>query len=215
MSAGKKQPDEVPDSEKADADGQDLKQDADGQDLKQDADGQDLKQDASSETPLLTKAERELVDAQDKAEENWELYLRTAAELENVRKRSQRELENARRYGIDRFAQELLAVADSLEKGLEAASEKPSVDVLMAGKQATLKQLRQLMERFGISELNPLGEAFDPELHEAMTTQPSEEYESGQVMAVIQKGYRIHDRLLRPARVIIAAEAEKQETSNS
>ena len=206
MSAGKKQPDEVPDSEKADAD---------GQDLKQDADGQDLKQDASSETPQLTKAERELVDAQDKAEENWELYLRTAAELENVRKRSQRELENARRYGIDRFAQELLAVADSLEKGLEAASEKPSVDVLMAGKQATLKQLRQLMERFGISELNPLGEAFDPELHEAMTTQPSEEYEPGQVMAVIQKGYRIHDRLLRPARVIIAAEAEKQETSNA
>ncbi|MEE8107838.1 MAG: nucleotide exchange factor GrpE [Gammaproteobacteria bacterium] len=197
MSAGKKQPGEVPDSEKAHVD------------------GQDLKQDASSETPLLTKVERELVDAQDKAEENWELYLRTAAELENVRKRSQRELENARRYGIDRFAQELLAVGDSLEKGLEAASEKPSVEVLMAGKQATLKQLRQLMERFGISELNPLGEAFDPELHEAMTIQPSEEYEPGQVMAVIQKGYRIHDRLLRPARVIIAAEAENPEAANS
>lgn len=196
MSAGKKQPDEMPDSEKAHVD------------------GQDLKQDASLEIPLLTKAERELADAQDKAEENWELYLRTAAELENVRKRSQRELENARRYGIDRFAQELLAVGDSLEKGLEAASEKPGVEVLMAGKQATLKQLRQLMERFGISELNPLGEAFDPELHEAMTTQPSEEYEPGQVMAVIQKGYRIHDRLLRPARVIIAAEAENPEAAD-
>lgn len=197
MSAGKKQPDEMPDSEKAHVD------------------GQDLKQDASLEIPLLTKAERELADAQDKAEENWELYLRTAAELENVRKRSQRELENARRYGIDRFAQELLAVGDSLEKGLEAASEKPGVEVLMAGKQATLKQLRQLMERFGISELNPLGEAFDPELHEAMTTQPSEEYEPGQVMAVIQKGYRIHDRLLRPARVIIAEEAENPEAGDS
>ena len=85
----------------------------------------------------------------------------------------------------------------------------------MAGKEATLKQLKQLLERFSIVELNPLGEEFDPESHEAMTTQPSDEYEPGQVMVVIQKGYRIHDRLLRPARVIIAAEAEKQETSNS
>ena len=121
MSAGKKQPDEVPDSEKVDAD------------------GQDLKQDASSETPQLTKAERELVDAQDKAEENWELYLRTAAELENVRKRSQRELENARRYGIDRFAQELLAVADSLENYaamLRAAGQQDDAAVLEARAEA-------------------------------------------------------------------------------
>ncbi len=176
-----------------------------------DADDKDPKQDASPETPVLTQAERELVDAQEKVDENWELYLRTAAELENVRKRSQRELENARRYGIERFALELLAVGDSLEMGLEAASEEPSVEILMAGKKATLKQLRQLLERFSISELDPLGEAFDPELHEAMTTQPSEEYQPGQVMAVIQKGYRIHDRLLRPARVIIATEAENQE----
>ncbi len=179
------------------------------------ADKQGPKEDASAETPPLTKSERELVDAKHKAEENWELYLRTAAELENVRKRGQRELENARRYGIDRFAQELLAVGDSLEKGLEAASEEPSVEILMAGKEATLKQLKQLMERFNIVELNPLGEAFDPELHEAMTTQPSEEYQPGQVMAVVQKGYRIHDRLLRPARVIIAAEAENPEEGNS
>ncbi len=190
MSTDKKQPDNVQDSKSADTD------------------EQGLKQDASPETPELTQAERELVEAQDKAEENWELYLRTAAELENVRKRNQRELENSRRYGIERFAQELLAVRDSLEMGLEAASEEPSVEVLTAGKKATLKQLKQLMERFSISELNPLGEAFDPELHEAMTTQPSEEYKPGQVMAVIQKGYLIHDRLLRPARVIIAAEAE-------
>ncbi|MCZ6560104.1 MAG: nucleotide exchange factor GrpE, partial [Gammaproteobacteria bacterium] len=122
---------------------------------------------------------------------------------------SQREVENARRYGIERFAQELLTVRDSLEMGLEAANEEPSVEVLMVGKKATLKQLEQLMDRFSISELDPLGEAFDPEFHEAMTTQPSEEYKPGQVMEVIQKGYCIHDRLLRPARVIIAAEAEK------
>ena len=193
MSTDKKKPDGAPESESADAD------------------DKDPKQDVSPETPVLTQAERELVDAQEKVDENWELYLRTAAELENVRKRSQRELENARRYGIERFALELLAVGDSLEMGLEAASEEPSVEILMAGKKATLKQLRQLLERFSISELDPLGEAFDPELHEAMTTQPSEEYQPGQVMAVIQKGYRIHDRLLRPARVIIATEAENQE----
>lgn len=197
MSTDQKQPDDGADPENAAAD------------------EQGSKQDASADTPLLTEAERELVDARDKAEENWELYLRTAAELENLRKRSQREIENARRYGIDRFAQELLAVGDSLEKGLEAASEEPSVEVLMAGKEATLKQLKQLLERFSIVELNPLGEEFDPESHEAMTTQPSEEYKPGQVMAVIQKGYRIHDRLLRPAQVIIAAEAENPETGNS
>ncbi len=197
MSTDQKQPDDVADPEKAGAD------------------EQDSKPAAPADTPLLTEAERELVDARDKAEENWELYLRTAAELENLRKRSQREIENARRYGIDRFAQELLAVGDSLEKGLEAASEEPSVEILMAGKEATLKQLKQLLERFSIVELNPLGEEFDPESHEAMTTQPSEEYKPGQVMAVIQKGYRIHDRLLRPAQVIIAAEAENPETGNS
>ncbi|GBF30605.1 protein GrpE [bacterium MnTg04] len=197
MSTDQKQPDGVADPENAAAD------------------EQGPKQDASAEPPLMTEAERELAEARDKAEENWELYLRTAAELENVRKRSQREIENARRYGIDRFAQELLAVGDSLEKGLEAASEEPSVEILMAGKEATLKQLKQLLERFSIVELNPLGEEFDPELHEAMTTQPSEEYQPGQVMAVIQKGYRIHDRLLRPAQVIIAAEAENPEAGNS
>jgi molecular chaperone GrpE len=193
MSTDKKQPEAVLDSGKADSE------------------DQAVEQDSSSDIPQLTHAERELVDAQDKAEENWEMYLRTAAELENFRKRSQREVENARRYGIERFAQELLTVRDSLEMGLEAASEEPSVEVLMAGKQATLKQLEQLMERFTISEFDPLGEVFDPEFHEAMTTQPSEEYQPGQVMMVIQKGYRIHDRLLRPARVIIAAEAEKQD----
>jgi len=193
MSTDQKQPDEVLDAGKVDSE------------------NQAVEQEAPSDMPQLTHAERELVDAQDKAEENWEMYLRTAAELENFRKRSQREIENARRYGIERLAQELLTVRDSLEMGLEAASEEPSVEVLMAGKKATLKQLDQLMERFTISELNPLGEVFDPEFHEAMTTQPSEEYKPGQVMAVIQKGYRIHDRLLRPARVIIAAETKNQD----
>ena len=193
MSTDQKQPDDAPDSKNADAE------------------EPGLKQEESPETPPLTPAERELVDAKNKAEENRELYLRTAAELENVRKRNQRELENARRYGIERFAQELLAVGDSLEMGLEAASEEPSVEILMAGKKATLKQLKQIMERFSISELNPLGETFDPALHEAMTTQPSEEYQPGQVMAVIQKGYRIHDRLLRPALVIIATETENKD----
>ncbi len=134
MSTDKKQPEEALDSGKADSE------------------DQAVEQEASSDIPQLTHAERELVDAQDKAEENWEMYLRTAAELENFRKRSQREVENARRYGIERFAQELLTVRDSLEMGLEAASEEPSGEVLMAGQQATLKQLEQLMERFTISE---------------------------------------------------------------
>ena len=142
MSTDKKKPDGAPEPESADAD------------------DKDPKQDASPETPVLTQAERELVDAQEKVDENWELYLRTAAELENVRKRSQRELENARRYGIERFALELLAVGDSLEMGLEAAREEPSVEILMAGQKATLKQLRQLLERLSIRELDRGGAEF-------------------------------------------------------
>ena len=155
----------------------------------------------------------ELEAAQKKADENWDRYLRAAAETENVRKRAARDVENARRFALENFSKELLTVKDSLEMGLEA-SASADVDSLREGSEATLKLLATTLERFGIEEVDPLGEPFDPELHEAMTVQPSAEAEPGSVLTVIQKGYSLNGRLLRPARVIVAAEPAQDQPEN-
>ncbi len=144
---------------------------------------------------------------QAKADENWQKYLRAAAELENVRKRAARDVEIAHKFALERLAVELLAVRDSLEMGL-AAGDDADVESLRQGKEATLKQLVTIMERFGVEELDPQGEPFDPGLHEAMTMQASADLEPGSVLTVIQKGYALNGRLLRPARVVVAAEVE-------
>lgn len=134
-----------------------------------------------------------------------ERYLRAAAELDNLRKRSARELENARAYGIERFATELLGVLDSLEMGVAAGAEATAASLLEGG-EATLRLLFSALEKFGVRPVDPAGEPFDPQLHEAMVTQPSDTVEPGSVLDVVQKGYTLNGRLLRPARVIVAAE---------
>ena len=138
--------------------------------------------------------------------------MRAAAETENVRKRAQRDLENARRFALESFTRELLAVRDSLEMGIEAA-DSADADALLEGKQATLKLLTTTLERFGVEQLDPVGEPFDPEYHEAMTMQPSADVEPGSVLTVIQKGYSLNGRLLRPARVVVAAEPPAETTN--
>lgn len=149
-----------------------------------------------------------MVVLQAKADENWNSYLRAAAELENVRKRAARDVENARKFALDRFGAEMLDVRDSLELGLQAG-EKADAGQLRAGSEATLKLLTTTMERFGVVELDPQGEPFDPELHEAMTMQPSAEVEPGSVLTVFQKGYTLNGRLLRPARVVVAQDPQE------
>lgn len=161
---------------------------------------------ASTET---AGADAVLAEAQAKAEENWNQYLRAAAELENVRRRSQRDLENAHKFALERFANELLPVRDSLEMGLEAAQgEAAEVASLREGMELTLKNLAGVMEKFGISQIDPAGEPFNPEFHEAMLTQPSADVAPDNVLNVIQKGYLLNGRLLRPARVIVARSPE-------
>lgn len=147
-----------------------------------------------------------IAQLQAKVEENWDLYVRAAAELENVRKRAARDLENARKFALERFARELLTVRDSLEMGIDAAVEAGEAggETLLEGSRATLKQLATTMEQFGVTEVDPLGEPFDPELHEAMTMQPSVDAEPGSILTVFQKGYTLNGRLLRPARVVVA-----------
>ncbi len=151
------------------------------------------------------EADVAMVELKALADENWDKYLRAAAELENVRKRASRDVENAHKFALERFCTELLAVKDSLEMGL-AAADKAKVQSLLAGKEATLKLLTATMERFGVVELNPQGEPFDPEEHEAMTMQPSSDVEPGSVLTVVQKGYALNGRLLRPARVVVASD---------
>ncbi len=140
------------------------------------------------------------------AQDNWNKYLRTAAELDNVRKRAARDVEQARKFGVERLAGELLAVVDSLEMGLEAAPGA-SAEALIEGKQATLRLLRAALEKVGVAEVTPAGQPFDPQLHEALSIQPAPGAESGSVIVVVQKGYQLNGRLLRPARVVVAGDA--------
>ncbi len=155
---------------------------------------------ADAEDPVAA-----LEAAEAKAAENWDRYLRAAAEVENVRKRAGRDVEKARKFALEAFGRDLLAVKDSLEMGIQAA-ENADAESLLEGKEATLKLLAQTFERYGIEELDPVGEPFNPEHHEAMTMQPSADAEPGSVLAVVQKGYLLNGRLLRPAMVVVAAE---------
>ena len=148
-------------------------------------------------------AEQAVADAEARAAENWDKYLRAVAELDNYRKRAQRDLENAHKFALERFAREILAVCDSLELGIAAGADA-GTGVLLDGMQATLKLFNQTLEQFGIVVVDPLGEPFDPEFHEAMTMQPSADMEPGSVLTVFQKGYTLNGRLLRPARVVVA-----------
>lgn len=142
--------------------------------------------------------------AENSAAEFREQFLRTAAELENVRRRASRDVENAHRYGVERFAREILAVLDSLEMGRDAARGAGEGGAVAEGMDATLRLLVSVLEKFGVTPIEAAGQPFDPEAHEAIMTQPSAEAEPDTVIGVVQQGYHIHDRLLRPARVIVA-----------
>jgi molecular chaperone GrpE len=152
--------------------------------------------------------EAELAEARARADEHWNSYLRAVAETDNVRKRAQRDVESASRYAIERFAGELLEVRDSLELGIAAgASAEPTR--LLEGMEATLRLLNRAFEKAGLSVVDPAGQPFNPEFHEAMATQSSADQPPGTVLAVVQKGYLLNGRLLRPARVLVAREPDR------
>jgi len=151
----------------------------------------------------MERLQQALAQAEERAKSHWEQYLRAVADVENVRKRAQKDIEAAHRYGIDKLATELLPVKDSLELAVENA-DKADAQQLTAGSQATLKLLAKAFDKLNITELNPLGEPFDPAKHEAMLAQPSNTAEPNSVLQVVQRGYELNGRLLRPARVIVA-----------
>lgn len=145
-----------------------------------------------------------LEDARNKADEHWNQVLRVQAELENTRRRAERDVESAHKYALERFAQDLLPVKDSLELGLAAAGEDAAMAKLREGTELTLKMLSQTLEKYGIQEVNPLGQPFNPELHQAMSMQESAEQAPNSVLLVMQKGYTLNERLIRPALVVVA-----------
>ncbi len=149
--------------------------------------------------------QQQLADAEAKAKEHWDQLLRVKAEQENLRRRHEREVENAHKYALERFAQELLPVIDSLEMGAEAATaEGATLEKVREGTELTLKMLLSTIEKFGIKAVHPEGEPFNPEYHQAMSMLESPEHAANTVMNVMQKGYTLNERLIRPAMVVVS-----------
>lgn len=152
--------------------------------------------------------EAQLEQAQAKASENWEHYLRAKAEMDNLRRRNAKDLENAHKFGIEKFVSELLPVLDSMGMGL--AVEDASAESLREGMELTMNMLVKMMEKLGIEEIDPINEKFDAEKHQAMTMQPNADVEPNTVIAVMQKGYSLNERLIRPAMVMVSKAVEEE-----
>jgi len=171
---------------------------------------QSQKNDTQKEEPLVQEAiqklEEQLQKAQTDAKEYWEMSLRLQAEIQNLQRRAEQNLEKAHKYGVEKFAEAMLPVVDGLEKGLESSSSSDSakLEAIQQGCELTLRMLVDALKKFNIEPINPVNQPFDPAYHEAMLMQESTEVAPGKVLAVIQKGYMLNGRVLRPARVIVA-----------
>lgn len=159
---------------------------------------------ASSVNGKIEALEKALAEAQEKAQTNWDKALRTAAEIENVRRRAEKDVESAHKFAVERFSQALLGVVDSLEKALEVKAEGGSVQALREGIEMTYKLFLDTLAKFGVEQLNPVGAAFNPDLHEAIAMVPNPDVASGMVITVYQKGYRLNGRVVRAARVVVS-----------
>ncbi|MES1926838.1 nucleotide exchange factor GrpE [Salinisphaera sp. T31B1] len=163
--------------------------------------------DSLAETEEL---QAELDQARAEAAQYRDQAVRAAAEMENVRKRAARDVESARKFALEKFAADLLGVRDSLELGQQAAEEHSGdFDKLKEGMDMTARMLATSMEKAGIEPIDPQGESFDPEFHEAVSTQPTDDMAPNTVAAVMQKGYTLNGRVLRAAMVVVAKPAEK------
>ncbi len=164
---------------------------------------------AEDENRLANLTPEELViecsEAQQRADENWDKLIRLQAEMENVRRRATRDVESAHKYGTENLVKNLLPVVDSLERGLEIAADGScEVKAMHEGMELTLKMLLETLEKNGVKQLDPAGEPFNPEEMEAVSLQPATEVDPNTVLTVIQKGYLLNDRLVRPAMVTVA-----------
>jgi len=141
-----------------------------------------------------------LAAAEAKVAEHWDRLLRKEAETQDIRRRADRTVQDAKKYALDRFLQDFMMVFDSLEQGLGTATPSP----LLEGMTLTFKLLVDTLAKFEVRILDPKGETFNPAMHEAISMQSTSEVPANQIIAVVQKGVMLHDRLIRPARVVVA-----------
>lgn len=176
----------------------------------------DLEENLSQEQlhQKIIDLQKDLLAAESKAAENWDLLLRAKADEENLRKRFKIDIENAHKYGVEKFARSLLNVVDSLEKGIESSNKIETtengantnhnvINSLKDGMDLTLKLLLNNLKEFGIKLIDPMGEVFNPIYHEALSIENQVDVPDNSIINVVQKGFMIHDRVLRPARVIV------------
>ncbi|HGS4829682.1 TPA: nucleotide exchange factor GrpE [Vibrio cholerae] len=153
----------------------------------------------------IAQLEAALLVSEERVKEQQDSVLRARAEVENMRRRSEQEVDKARKFALSRFAEELLPVIDNLERAIQAADgEVEAIKPLLEGVELTHKTFVDTIAKFGLKEINPHGEAFNPEFHQAMSIQESAEHEPNTVMFVMQKGYELNGRVLRPAMVMVS-----------
>ncbi|WP_446808160.1 nucleotide exchange factor GrpE [Methylomonas sp. 2BW1-5-20] len=175
-----------------------------------DAEEQPSEASGAGATVTVEALQEQLEQAQQQAAANLDKAIRTMAEMENLKKRVQKDLDDERKYGLAKFAKELLSVLDSLELGLQAATgDSPEIVKLREGSELTIKQFESVFAKFNIETIDPLGQPFNPELHQAMVMQPSATAQPNSILNVFQKGYVLNGRLLRPAMVVVAKAEDK------
>ena len=164
----------------------------------------EVKDDTSVTNEKSLDLETQLAEAQQSAKNNWDKLLRSQAEMENIKRRTAKDLEKAHKYALDGFVKALLEVKDSLSMGLKSAMDKnATLEHTIEGLELTNKVFNSTLEKFGVETIDPIGEKFNPELHEAVTMMPMPDKESNTVLEVVHVGFTLNDRLVRPAMVII------------
>ena len=153
----------------------------------------------------IARLEADLADAQDKIQDQKDSVVRAAAEVDNIRRRAAQDVEKAHKFALEKFANELLPVIDNMDRAIEFSDrENEDIKPVIEGIELTRKSLADALAKFGVEEVSPQGEKFNAEFHQAMSMQPSEEVEPNTVIAVMQKGYTLNSRLLRPAMVMVS-----------
>jgi len=190
-----------------------MKNRSDKDDTDQSVDHQDVGKQETPEDQSELSLDEQLAKSQEQASKNWDKVLRLQAEIENLRKRTLRDVENASRGSIERVIMEMLPILDSFELGLDLKTETiDEYKTFKEGQEASMMLMNSLFYKLSIETIDPSEMRYDPELHEVISTQEDDSVAPGYIIQVIQKGYRLKERLLRPARVIVCAEKNKKDS---
>ena len=190
-----------------------MKNRSDKDDTDQSVDHQNVEKQETPEDQSELSLDEQLAKSQEEASNNWDKVLRLQAEIENLRKRTLRDIENASRGSIERVMMEMLPILDSFELGLDLKTETMNeYKTFKEGQVASMMLMNSLFNKLSIETIDPSEMRYDPELHEVISTQEDDSVEPGYIIKVIQKGYRLKERLLRPARVIVCAEKNKKDS---